>query len=129
MKYTASAIAALVAVFCYQVAYGTNESSYNYGFKTATYASKCLAHPSFPGDDCSRSYISPDWGCSPDSEATSNVVTNQTACNDGFVTGFVHWCASDMQGCIGQVKEGAMQFNGTAYDQQAKHDHIIQPQR
>ncbi|MGB6532604.1 MAG: hypothetical protein WBF33_31270 [Candidatus Nitrosopolaris sp.] len=32
---TAAGIAALVAYFCYQVAYGTNESSYRIGYNTA----------------------------------------------------------------------------------------------
>ena len=97
-----------------QLAHATNESDYNYGYKAAVWASHCLAHPSFPEDDCGHASISPEWAC-------SDRIGNQTACNDGFFSGFAHWCSSDMNGCVDQLKEAY--FNATAYWAQQERDH------
>jgi hypothetical protein len=35
------AVAALVAIFCYQVGYGTNESSYQWGYKSGREGYEC----------------------------------------------------------------------------------------
>jgi hypothetical protein len=118
--YTTVLVLALVSLT--QVAHATNVSDYNYGYKAAIWASHCLAHPSPPdaageADDCERATISPEWACS--GEITT--IGNQTACNDGFFTGFAHWCSSDVNGCVGQLKEAY--FNATAYWTQQERDH------
>jgi len=117
------AIAALVAIFCYQVAYGTNEISYRFGYKTTVNTASCIATQirTDNGDDCNRGIMSPTWVCGypndPDADNALNinpntgfytpkiVVTNQTACNDGFYNGFVHWCSTDVKGCVDVLKQ------------------------
>jgi hypothetical protein len=74
---TAGGIATLIAIFTYQVAYGTNESSYKWGFKNGFQSSKCD-----PGMRGKCSAVDSFDACS-----TANPVTNVTACEDGFAQG------------------------------------------
>lgn len=73
------AIAALVAIFIYQVGFtkATNESSYKWGFKNAIQSYNCGLAKDDPNED----------NCTPvDSfgACTSTPVTNITACEDGY---------------------------------------------
>ena len=94
------AIAALVAIFFYQACFAkaTNESSYRWGYDNAVAEYKCLAH------------VTPDGDCGVTTATSSgdfcwSHVSNATACNDGFFSGYVHWCASDMKSCINFLKQ------------------------
>jgi hypothetical protein len=108
------------------LAYATNESSYQSGYKNAIQVSSCIATQirTDSGDDCSRGTVSYYWGCGVDNPSdTGNIsaVTNKTACNDGFINGFVHWCGTDQKGCAVVLKAG-IDVNNTVYDQQQKLD-------
>jgi hypothetical protein len=89
-------------VLC-QVAYATNESSYKKGFNEAATDWSCLAHPpTQPGADCG--YIEFDPGDICYSNNTRDHIDNVTACDDGYIMGFVHWCSSDQNACVNLVK-------------------------
>ncbi|MFZ0221600.1 MAG: hypothetical protein WAM42_07890 [Candidatus Nitrosopolaris sp.] len=99
---TIALAAFLVGYFCCQVAYGTNESSYKYGFNTAIdnltnlitvppswntqVPNICDTQDGCPGSDDAQNYC-----------LTGQVakVTNSTACIDGYVNGWRHWCTED----------------------------------
>ncbi|MGC2575898.1 MAG: hypothetical protein WA364_30720 [Candidatus Nitrosopolaris sp.] len=104
------------------LAYATNESSYKYGYDNVPVIAKCEARSVLTnnGDDCARGEITPGWACVVDKSTPA--VTNNTACNDGFVNGFVHWCAGDMKGCAAVIKSGNFSFNSTEYDKQQMLD-------
>lgn len=67
----------------------------------------CLAHPPPAPDDCGMLNFSP-YEDVPCKQVDYKGMTNETACNDGYAAGFVHWCASDIKGCEGQVKAHAI---------------------
>jgi hypothetical protein len=96
----------LVGYFAYQVAYGTNESSYQYGFSMAGFAR---------GSGCDDT----DGDCEPSAVTNCNTtaasnVTDQTACVDGFVNGWRSHCMSDLKLCAIQVLAGI--FPGSVED-------------
>jgi hypothetical protein len=72
------------------------------------------------GDDCARGEITPGWTCVVDKQTP--VMTNTTACNDGFVNGFVHWCSGNMLGCATVIKNGDFYVNATEYYKQKELD-------
>jgi hypothetical protein len=92
----------LIIWFGYQVAFGTNESSYRMGFTQAATDWGCLGTPSDkPGEDCGYGYFNPtDDVC----YASNPHVDNVTACDDGYIAGYVHWCSSDQKDCVNLVK-------------------------
>jgi hypothetical protein len=94
------AVAALVAIFFYQVAYATNESSYKYGWSYADFRHRSACDDT--DGDCDPSAVS---NCSTP-YANSTIVTNQTACIDGFVNSWRSQCVSDLKFCAIQVLEG-----------------------
>ncbi|MGC2685579.1 MAG: hypothetical protein WA323_27290 [Candidatus Nitrosopolaris sp.] len=96
----------LLAIICYQVAYGTNESSYKYGYNAGRNNpySGCLY---FDGD-CDDAVH--------DSCQLWNTVTS--ACVDGFVNSWKHWCSTDMITCAKLVVENA--FPGTLANNQTR---------
>ena len=88
----------LLAYGWYQVAYGTNESSYQFGFNSADFKAGSACDDT-DGDCQSSVYID---AC----PTTSANVTNQTACVDGFVNGWRSDCMANLQLCAIQVLEG-----------------------
>jgi hypothetical protein len=109
------------------LAWATNESSYNAGYKNAMQVAKCTATQVFTnnGDDCGRGEVSYYWTCgiqNPSDTGDISAVTNKTACDDGAVNGFVHWCSTDNNGCAAVIKSGGVDLNGTVYQQQLKSD-------
>jgi hypothetical protein len=94
---TAAGIATLVAIFMYQVAYATNESSYKHGFNIAYNGYRCTVT-----DDCS-----PPANSALDSTCTNTQhVTNTTACIDGYLHGWKSWCSLDTKVCLSDVLSG-----------------------
>jgi len=100
---TAGMVAALVAYFCYQVAYGTNESSYQWGYKSGREGYECSNYDA----DCDNGLGTCDIGAKlsygivtpPGVPHLEGSVTNKTACLDGFVNGWKHWCNDDLSLC------------------------------
>jgi hypothetical protein len=88
---------ALVGLIGTQYAYATNESSYQYGFRSADFAR---------GSGCDDT----DGDCDPSAVSNCNTqsanVTNQTACVDGFVNAWRTTCMSDLKLCAIQVLAG-----------------------
>jgi hypothetical protein len=81
--------AALVAVFFYQVAYGTNESSYKYGYSNGIGNYETCTGGGSGSEDCSLAML-PMLTCGShyyNLHVTN--LTNSTACVDGFVNGWV----------------------------------------
>jgi hypothetical protein len=82
----------LVGYFVYQVAYGTNESSYKYGFgqgkdeftNCQDFDADCTAAP----DDCQSPVISYDKNITTGYYSIEvknyDIMTNKTACMDGY---------------------------------------------
>ena len=93
---TVGGIAVLVAIFCYQVAYGTNESSYQWGYKSGREGYECRNYDA----DCNNGLGTCDIGAKlsygivtpPGVPHLEGSVTNRTACLDGYVNGWKHWC-------------------------------------
>jgi hypothetical protein len=91
----------LIGMFLYQVAYGTNESSYQYGYKAGREGYQCSNYDA----DCSNGlescvvHIYYGTGYVKDANSSSYGVTNQTACDDGFVHGWKQWCNPDLALC------------------------------
>jgi hypothetical protein len=100
---TAEMVAALVAYFCYQVAYGTNESSYQWGYKSGREGYECSNYDA----DCDNGLGTCDIGAKlsygivtpPGVPHLEGSVTNRTACLDGYVNGWKHWCNDDLSLC------------------------------
>ena len=84
----------LVAYFCYQVAYGTNEGSYQWGYKSGSEGYECSNYDA----DCDNGLGTCDIGAKlsygivtpPGVPHLEGIVTNKTACLDGFVNGWKH---------------------------------------
>jgi len=115
------AIAALVAIFFYQVAYATNESSYQVGFRAAYSGYNCYATDpecdpptTNATDECSlplpSNYDHTLWGLAPNfpknAPLLKDVLTNSTACEHGFIDGFVHWCSLYTVHCSRLLRDG-----------------------
>jgi hypothetical protein len=81
---TVALVGILVAYFIYQVAFATNESSYRKGFNEAKTDWNCLA----TSGDCDYPYFNSGDVCYPKN------IDNMTACNDGYIAGFVNWCGN-----------------------------------
>jgi hypothetical protein len=96
-------------MFCYQVAYGTNELSYLYGFNVGFNDYKCTTN-----SDCDEPQATDDvndcqFGISHNHNDAYlgndrvlkgvHVVNNLTACVDGYVNGFKAWCKTDGLDC------------------------------
>jgi hypothetical protein len=100
---TTGAIAALVAIFFYQVTYGTNESSYQWGYKSGKEGYECSNYDA----DCNNGLGACDIGAKlsygivtpPGVPHLEGSVTNKTACLDGYVYGWKHWCNGDLSLC------------------------------
>jgi hypothetical protein len=124
---TVFGIATLVAMFFYQVGFAkaTNESSYQVGFSAAysgydCYATDpdCDAPTTNATDECSLPLPSYDqsahWGLAPgfshmqlkDVPLLKDVLTNSTACEHGFIDGFVHWCSLYTIHCSRLLRDG-----------------------
>jgi hypothetical protein len=100
---TIGMIAILATTFSYQVAFGTNESSYSWGYTGAVSIYQCAARAiQDPHEDCNdgQDYY-PSAIC-----WTRNEITNLTACNDGYLDGYAHWCASDEKHCAQLIRAG-----------------------
>jgi hypothetical protein len=79
----------LVRYFAYQVAYGTNESSYQHGYRTAIAIYECGV---IQTSDC-------DTPTSDDVNTVCVNTSNSTACMDGYLNGWSHWCSTDSKDC------------------------------
>jgi hypothetical protein len=105
----AAVIAAFVAYFCYQVAYGTNESSYQYGFRDAVVMySNCAIREEVGGNCIEYGIALPMSQCHVATYhiPVQGIVTNSTACVDGYIDGWKHWCNSDAKTCASYATAG-----------------------
>ena len=85
----------LVGYFAYQVAYGTNESSYQYGYKIGRQGYDCSNFDADCDNGLSSCTIGPQYLVIPYKLGSEKYyVTNQTACDDGFVNGWKQWITS-----------------------------------
>ena len=107
-KATIALTAFLVGMFCYQVVYGTNESSYKYGYKQGKDEftnckdsdADCTAAP----DDCQSPVV---WNTKNETTGyysvehrSYDIMTNQTACMDGYSQGWEHSCKNNGIACV-----------------------------
>ena len=97
----------LVGYFAYQVAYGTNESDYKYGYKAGkgeyqqcSNTHTCTVSENLLGVECEH-HTGPNFG----SVLTYNV-DNETACNHGYFHGWIHECLKDGGGAICKYQSG-----------------------
>ncbi|MGC1931023.1 MAG: hypothetical protein WA667_18795 [Candidatus Nitrosopolaris sp.] len=93
-------------------AYVTNEGSYKYGFKVGFSDYQC-ASTDFDCDSpyndnaIHRCYIGAnDTGWPTPPYAQGLVVTNVTACIDGYVNGWKHWCNTNAKDCAFWTTKG-----------------------
>lgn len=99
---TIALAAFLIGMFCYQVAYGaTTEDNYQYGYKVGRQGYDCSNFDA----DCDNGLTSCDYGYvhGTGSGNQTFTVTNKTACFDGFVNGWEHWCNTDLALCAKYV--------------------------
>jgi hypothetical protein len=85
--------------------WATNEVSYKFGFNLGVDDYKhCFDTPQ-DADDCS-----PPDSSNPLAICVGNpnnqAVTNSTACIDGYVQGWQHWCKSDTKDCVDFMLSG-----------------------
>jgi len=88
------AIAGLVGIFMYQVCYATNESSYQWGYKSGREGYECSNYDA----DCDNGLGACDIGAKlsygivtpPGVPHLEGSVTNKTACLDEYVNGWKH---------------------------------------
>jgi hypothetical protein len=86
-------------MFCYQVAYGTNESDYKYGYKDGLWEyHQCYIHNSCAVsepvyDSFCEHYTGPNFG-----STTIYNVNNETACQHGYNHGWIKECLNDSGG-------------------------------
>jgi hypothetical protein len=107
---TAAGIAVLLGIFCYQVCYGTNESSYKIGLSNGfsigcQYTTPIDCAPWYPANNTVNDacHLGQHGGPQYVKEDTY-YITNSTACEDGYAVGFAHWCVTDKANCIGEIK-------------------------
>jgi hypothetical protein len=87
-----------------QLAHATNESSYKAGYWLGFNNYKCTTLD----DPCSgpfASQMSNECAVGP-GDVQGWAVTNSTACTDGYIDGFTHWCSQDTKDCAWEIKEG-----------------------
>jgi hypothetical protein len=103
-KMILAAILVLTAViFCYQLAYGTNEGLYQWGYKSGREGYECSNYDA----NCNNGLGSCDIGAKlsygivtpPGVPHLEGSVTNKTACLDGYVNGWKRWCNDDLSLC------------------------------
>lgn len=100
---TIALVAFLVGMFCYQVAYGTNKSSYHYGWLAGFGTYQCrITEGGCDGPGVSSNDINTD--CVGLAANSGGQDTNSTACTDGFIAGFVHWCGIHQKDCVSVFK-------------------------
>ena len=92
----------LVGYFCYQVAYGmTTEGSYQQGYKWGRDGYQCSNFNA----DCDNGLNSCNVGTAIYQNVPNNYarivdsISNRTACLDGMVNGWKHWCNTDLGLC------------------------------
>jgi hypothetical protein len=82
------------------LAWATNESSYKEGFNNAFDGYNCVQT-----EDCD--IIANNGGeliCN--NQLDNPHVSNSTACIDGYVDGWKHWCNIDMKDCLADILVG-----------------------
>jgi hypothetical protein len=92
--------------------WASNESSYKFGESTASNdISECLGE-----DDAQPGCISPSYACDVNSsnEDAPTPNTNTTACIDGYVDQWKHWCLKNTDECAHLVINGF--FPGIVYN-------------
>jgi hypothetical protein len=92
----------LISYFCYQVVYGTNDSSYKYGYDAGLQTYECLTENThYLAGNCdnfpSNSDVNID--CVSLANTSGGQDTNSTTCHDGFVAGWHHWCVAHTKDC------------------------------
>ncbi|MGC2575030.1 MAG: hypothetical protein WA364_26260 [Candidatus Nitrosopolaris sp.] len=90
------------------LAYATNEGSFISGFWSGSStgpnnAPGQNANPSFDSNTCKLS--SSDTSFTVKSEVIP-AVTNTTACEDGWFTGYKNWCAKNSMDCVNNITQG-----------------------
>jgi hypothetical protein len=83
-------IAGFIAYGFYQVVYATNDESYRFGYNFAT--ENWGAGTPLKSDQI--------WGLCNDQ---TRGISNETACVDGIVNGWEHWCKSDTSDCVNDM--------------------------
>jgi hypothetical protein len=94
----------LMGYFFHQVACGTNESSYRYGYELGTLTSPWMQ----PGANVNPTHFFYHLGScqiNPSPSKLNNgkvipAVTNTTACIDGFFNGWKNWCSNHAVDCV-----------------------------
>jgi hypothetical protein len=99
-------ITVLLSVFCCQVAYGTNEGSYQYGYWAGSitgpqYEPGANWNPEFYNSTCS-----PSPSYTQDNGIVIPAVTNKTACISGWYDGWRQWCTNHAVDCVGNITRG-----------------------
>jgi len=98
---TGALIALILAGLGYQWVYGTTESSYKRGYWLGFFDYSCL-NPS-DGEPCSGQYAHQMSDlCSVINAGSDTIlsgITNSTACKDGYIDGWAHWCKTDAKDC------------------------------
>jgi hypothetical protein len=102
LVYIVILVIALMGVFGAHLAYATNESSYKEGVKTGFEEYSMCVKPGSTDCDNPPSHIDyPDAACAVTGGGW--VVTNATACTDGYVHGFQTWCAKYTNACADMI--------------------------
>lgn len=67
----------------------------------------CLVNPpKGEGEDCGYISYGAHTDCNPGTvTTTSYMMTNSTACVDGYFNGFIHWCSIDKTDCAIMLKQ------------------------
>jgi hypothetical protein len=78
------------------IAHAKNESSYKYGFETGFESYQCVSKNGDCDDPSSDNINTICLNKSP----LMVIVSNSTACMDGYLNGWAHWCESDAKNCI-----------------------------
>jgi hypothetical protein len=85
------ALAIGIGITTNQLAYATNESSYNYGFKQG-FSDYNTPVVNIDADDPTPNI---DVQACDNSVLGGSALTNSTACIDGYIDGWQHWCKMD----------------------------------
>jgi hypothetical protein len=84
-------VALLIGYGIYQTVYATNESSYKTGY-------------SLGSDDSNWKRACTDF--ESDCNTSCGVTSNDTACTDGYIVGWEHWCSGNLELCEKLVMNG-----------------------
>lgn len=122
-KVTSMIISIAAMLLVTQAALATNESSYQWGLKAGFGTYQCrVTESGCDGPGVSSNDINTD--CIGLASANSGgQVTNSTACMDGFIAGYTHWCSQHAKDCIKIDAEAPKpNYNQTGFVNQTTSD-------